>query len=126
MRKPDFCICENKDADQFAVTAKLISAFDFATQIVQFLYFLNPKFQASSHLLWQYSPVCVGPGRKPRRPVFSERGSYKKFYDGSQRECHNQMSQPISEAKEAEENSPLNPLVMNGPIVSVWMSPLSF
>ena len=58
------------------VTAKLISAFVFATQIVQFLYFLNLKFQASSHLLWQYSPVCVGPGRKPRRPVFSERGSY--------------------------------------------------
>ena len=28
-----------------AVTAKLISAFVFATQIVQFLYFLNPNFQ---------------------------------------------------------------------------------
>ena len=36
----------------------------------------NPKFQASSHLLWLYSLVCVGPGRKPRRPVFSQRGSY--------------------------------------------------
>ena len=34
----------------FAVTAKLISAFVFATWIVQYLYFLNPKFQASSHL----------------------------------------------------------------------------
>ena len=33
---------------------------------VQFLYFLNPKFQDSSHLLWLYSTVCVGPGRKPR------------------------------------------------------------
>ena len=31
----------------FAVTAKLISAFVFATQIVQFLFFLNPKFTAS-------------------------------------------------------------------------------
>ena len=30
------------------VTAKLISAFVFATRIVQFLFFLNPKFQASS------------------------------------------------------------------------------
>ena len=39
------------------------------------LYYLNLKFQASSHLMWLYSPVCVGPGRKPRRPVFSERGS---------------------------------------------------
>ena len=44
----------------FAVTAKLISAFVFATQIVQFLYFLNPKFQASGHLLCLYSSVCVG------------------------------------------------------------------
>ena len=48
-----------------AVTAQLISAFVFATQIVQSLYFLNPKFQASSHLLWLCSPVCVGPGRNP-------------------------------------------------------------
>ena len=84
MRKPDFCICENKDADQLrgTETAKLISAFVFAIRIVQFLYYLNPKFQASSHILWLYSPVCVGPGRKPRRPVFSQRGSYivdKKF-----------------------------------------------
>ena len=51
------------------------SAFVFAIRIVQSLYYLNPKFQASSHLLWLYSLVCVGPGRKPRRPVFSERGS---------------------------------------------------
>ena len=76
MRKPDFCICENKDADQLAVTAKLICVFVFAIRIVQSLYYLHPKFQASSHLLWLYSLVCVGPGRKPRRPVFSERGSY--------------------------------------------------
>ena len=31
MRKPMFCICENKDADQLRGTAKLISAFVFAT-----------------------------------------------------------------------------------------------
>ena len=47
-----------------------------ATWIVQSFFYLNPKFQASSHLLWLYSLVCVRPGRKPRRPVFSERGSY--------------------------------------------------
>ena len=57
-----------------SVTAKLISAFVFATRIVQFLFFLNPKFQVSCHLLQLYSLVCVRPGRKPRRPVFSERG----------------------------------------------------
>ena len=55
MRKPFFfCICENKDADQLHSTAKLISAFVFATRIVQFLFYLNPKFQVSSHLLWLY------------------------------------------------------------------------
>ena len=45
----------------FAVTAKLISAFVFATRIVQFLFYLNPKFQASSSFLCLYRPVCVGP-----------------------------------------------------------------
>ena len=49
----------------FAVTAKLISAFVFATRIVQFLFYLNPKFQASSSFLCLYRPVCVGPVRKP-------------------------------------------------------------
>ena len=75
VRKPDLCICENKGADQLR-GSKLISAFVFTIRIVQSLYFLNLKNQASSHLVWLYSPVCVGPGRKPRRPVFSERGSY--------------------------------------------------
>ena len=50
VRKPDFRICETKTQISFAVTAKLISAFVFATRIVQSLHFLNPKFQASSHL----------------------------------------------------------------------------
>ena len=74
MRKLAFCICENKDADQ------LISAFFSAIRMVQPLYYLNPKFQASSNLLWLYSPVCVGPGRNSRRPVFSQRGSYDCVY----------------------------------------------
>ena len=47
-----------------AVTAQLFSAFVFATQVVQFLFFLNPKFQVSSLLLWLYRLVCVGPGKK--------------------------------------------------------------
>ena len=49
----------------FAVTAKLIRAFVFATRIVQFHFCLKPKFQASSYLLCLYRPVCVGPVRKP-------------------------------------------------------------
>ena len=40
-------------------------AFVFATHIVQFLYFLNPRFLASSLLLGLYRPVCVGPVQKP-------------------------------------------------------------
>ena len=70
-----FAYAKTKTQISFAVTAKLISAFVFATRIVQSLFFLNAKFQASSHYLWLYSLVCVGPGRKPRRPVFS-RGSW--------------------------------------------------
>ena len=56
-----------------SVTAKLISAFVFALWIVHSLFYLNPKAQASTHLLWLHSPICVGPGRKPRRPVFSKK-----------------------------------------------------
>ena len=69
----DFCTCKNKDADQLRL---MISAFVFATRLVQSLFFLYSKFQASSHIVWSCSLVCVGPGRKSRRPVFSQRGSY--------------------------------------------------
>ena len=44
MRKPDFCLCENKGADQLGNNCDLISAFVFTTRIVQFLYFLNSNF----------------------------------------------------------------------------------
>ena len=54
-----------------AVNAQLISAFVFAIQMVQSLFFLNPKFQASFYPLWLYSPVCVRSVRKPQRQVFS-------------------------------------------------------
>ena len=56
---------KTKTQISFAVTAKLFSAFVFATWIVQFFFFLNPKFQASSCLLWLHSPVCVGTVKKP-------------------------------------------------------------
>ena len=58
MGKPTICISENKDADQ-------LRAFVFANRIVQFLFYLNSKFQASSSFLCLYRPVCVGPVRKP-------------------------------------------------------------
>ena len=80
VRKPAFAYAKTKTQISFAVTAKLISAFVFATRIVQSLFYLNPKFQASSHIQSLYSPVCVRPGRKPRRPVFSQRGSNDVAY----------------------------------------------
>ena len=64
-------LAETKIYPAHKLTAQLISAFVFATQIVQFLYFLNPKFAASNHLLCLCSWVCVRPGRKPKLLVFS-------------------------------------------------------
>ena len=68
MRKPAFCIYENKGADQLhsnlAANQHICFPYTYCTtlyaayqhlcfslcNIVQFFYFLNPKFQASSHL----------------------------------------------------------------------------
>ena len=65
MGKLTICIGENKGQISFAVTAKLISAFVFSTRTVQFLFYLHPKFQASSTFLCLCSFVCVGPVQKP-------------------------------------------------------------
>ena len=58
MRKPEFCLCENKGADHLCSNC---SADEKALVIwiVQILFFLNPKFQAPSHLLWLHRLVCV-------------------------------------------------------------------
>ena len=77
MRKPAFCICENKDADQLRGSREADQRLSVRyTDIVQSLYFLNPEFHASRHLLWLQSPICVSPSRKPRRPDFSRQGSF--------------------------------------------------
>ena len=65
MGKPTICLGENKGADQLRSNCEADHAFVFATRIVQFLFYLNPKFQASSSFLCLYRSVCVGPGRKP-------------------------------------------------------------
>ena len=60
MGKPAICTGENKGADQLhgnTITAKLIGAFVFATRIVQFLFYLNPKFQASNCIGWFVSDM---------------------------------------------------------------------
>ena len=54
MRKRDYYLCENKDADQLYSNC----AFVFATWIVQFLLYIYPKFQDS---------VCIG--RSVSNPV---------------------------------------------------------
>ena len=48
-----FCInAKTKVQISCAVTTQLVSAFAFTIWIVRSHYFLNLKFQASSHLLW--------------------------------------------------------------------------
>ena len=61
MRKPTFCICENKDADQ------LISAFVFAT----YNYSKIPLLSKAKISSLSPSSIAVepGPGRKPDRWV---------------------------------------------------------
>ena len=59
MRKPTYA------KTKVQISLRVISASVFTTGIVLFFYFQNPKFSASSHLLWLYRSVCVGPVRKP-------------------------------------------------------------
>ena len=76
MRKPVFCICENKDADQLRGDREADQrlCFRYTDSAIPLL----PKSEISSvqpsSVVVQ--PVCVGPGQKPRRLVFSQRGSY--------------------------------------------------
>ena len=61
MRKSAFC---NSAADQRL-------CFRYTDCTIPLIH--KSKCQAFSHLLWLNSSVCVGLGRKPRRPVFSQR-----------------------------------------------------
>ena len=93
MRKPTFYICENKGEISFAVTGKLISAFVFAAQTVQFFYFLNPKFPASIHLQCLYISVYVKPVRKPHCWFFMTRLKYISIQNPH---CHLQRTHPVT------------------------------
>ena len=75
MRKPDFAYVKTKAQISCTATVQLISAFVFH-YIDCTIPLLSISIKASSHLLCLYSPVCVGLGRKPRRQVFLQRGSY--------------------------------------------------
>ena len=70
MRKSVLAYAKTKVHISFADTAQLISAFVFATLIVQSLYFLNLKFQASGQpwlRVWFVSDLV----EKPYRHVLS-------------------------------------------------------
>ena len=70
MRKPVFAYAKTMVQISCAVTVLLLSIFVFSTLSLQSVYFLNLKFQASSHLLWLYHLVCVGPGQKTPKTGF--------------------------------------------------------
>ena len=57
MRKLTFCIAKTNVHISFAVNAKLISTFVFATWIEEYYLYLFPKIQASSLFLLPYMPV---------------------------------------------------------------------
>ena len=75
MRKTDFCLCENKDADQLCSAVDQHVCFHIMNSSIFFLYLY---FQASGIFLRLYRPVCVGPFQKPRRPVLLTCGSFEK------------------------------------------------
>ena len=69
MGKSDFCICKNKDADQLRSNCTTDKRLCFPYTIVQSLYFLNPKFQASSHL--HFVSFCFIFAYRPSKQFFS-------------------------------------------------------
>ena len=83
MSKPAFCICENKDADQLCGNREADQRLDFRYTDSTIPPLSKSEFQASSHLLLLYSLFCIEPGRKPRRPVFSQRGSFESLHGKS-------------------------------------------
>ena len=54
MRKPAFRICKIQGTDQLRGNDRSL-CFSYIYRTTPF--FLNPKLQASSHLLWLYNPV---------------------------------------------------------------------
>ena len=75
------------------VTAQMISTFVFAIWIVQFLFYLNPKFQASGFLLPLYRPICVFSPRRFSRlaaQIKTEEQHHKKACLKSYQQCQTQ------------------------------------
>ena len=80
MRKPAFCMCENKDTDQLCSSCTADQCLCFRYSEIQSFY-LNPKFRGSSLFLRLYSSVQIRPGRKSRSPVFSCHSYYHLLHN---------------------------------------------
>ena len=65
VRKPTICICENKDADQLGGNREADQRLCFRYLDSTITLLPDTKVQASSHLQWLYSLVCVRPGQNP-------------------------------------------------------------
>ena len=65
MRKPAFCICENKDTDQLRsnCAADQRLCFRYRDSTIPLLPTSEISSLQPSSAVVQYSPVCVGPGR---------------------------------------------------------------
>ena len=74
MRKQDYCLCENKGAYQLCskCTADLCLCFRFTDNTIPSVLLKSENFKFLTCCC-----SCVGPGRKPRRLVFSGHGSIK-------------------------------------------------
>ena len=83
MRKPAFCICENKDADQLRGNREADQrlCFHYIDSTIPPL----PKSEISSLMpscVAVQPSLCLTSCRKPRRLVFSQRGSYTNRIGG--------------------------------------------
>ena len=81
MRKPDFCICENKDADQLRGNREADQRLCFRyTDSTIPRYYQRNNFKPLAIFCDCTDRFVSDNGRKPRRPVFSQRGSYDAAY----------------------------------------------
>ena len=96
MRKSAFCICGNKDTDQLCSNCAADQRLCFHYIVQMFIpLLLNPKFQASSLLLWLYHTVCVGLGGNPE-DRFSHKAAHMQLLlntgeDKIIRECESNL-----------------------------------
>ena len=79
MRKPAFYMCKNKDTDLLRGNHAADQPLCFR-HIVQSLFILNPKFQASSHLLMLCSRVGDRPGWNPEDRFSRDAAHFSVIY----------------------------------------------